>query len=235
MKHYVYESPFKMKDEKGVKYTLEVESCGWHDDPREWDNRCTMICWHNQYSLGDKHSYSGPLDLMTTLHREVIGESWFYKHTSEDWSDIMQALQESNLIHIKAIHLYDHGGLTVSTSNAYPYNDRWDSRTVGFIYVTKKKLIEECIGMVEEDWKERADQYIEDEMKTYDQYLRGDVYGFTLKKTVTKKEKCPHCGEVVREYEEEIVDDSCSGFYGDCLEDNGILDILGGLEFVEED
>lgn len=233
MKHYAYESPFEMKDKEGIKYTLEVKTSYHAESPREWSNLCTMICWHSRYSLGDEHSFSDPLVFMLDLYKEVMGESWFDKHKSDDWSDILQALQDSNLIHIKVIHLYDHSGLTVSTSNAYPYNDRWDSSTVGFIYVTKQKLFEECIGMVEEDWKERADKYIENEMETYDQYLRGDVYGFTLTKTVVKQEKCPHCGEVVREYEVDEVDDSCWGFYGDCLEDNGILDNLGDLEFVD--
>ena len=234
MKHYAYESPFKMKDDNGVKYTLIVETDYYSESPREWSNLCTMICWHRRYSLGDKHSFSDPLDFLTDLYREVTNESWFDKHESDDWSDILQALQDSDLIRIKAIHLYDHSGITVSTSDAYPYNDRWDSCTVGFIYVTKKKLFDECIGMEEEDWKERADKYIEGEMETYDQHLRGDVYGFTLKKTVVKQDKCPHCGEVIREYEVEEKDDSCWGFYGDCLEDNGILDVLGGLEFDDE-
>lgn len=232
MKHYAYESPFKIKDKEGVEYTLKVETDYNPESPREWSNICTMVCWHPRYDLGDKHSFSDPLDFMMSLYREVVGESWFDKHKSDDWSDILQALQESNLILIKAIQLYDHSGLTVSTSNAYPYNDRWDSGTVGFIYVTKKKLFEECIGMVEETWEEQADRYIEGEMETYDQYLRGDVYGYTLTKKVMKQEKCPHCGEVIREYEVDEEDDSCWGFYGDCLEDNGILDHLGGLEFV---
>ena len=36
------------------------------------------------------------------------------------------------------------------------------------------------------------------------------------------------------EYEVEEEEDSCCGFYGDCIEDNGILDYLGDLEFAEE-
>ena len=235
MKHYAYESPFKMKDSEGVEYTLEVETDYNPESPREWSNLCTMVCWHNRYSLGDKHGFSDPLDFMMDLYREVFGESWFDKHESDNWSDILQTLRESNLVLIKAIQLYDHSGLTVSTSYGYPYNDRWDSGTVGFIYVTKKTIFEECGNITEENWKERADKYIEGEMETYDKYLRGDVYGFTLTKKVIVQEKCPHCGEVIREYEDEIEEDSCWGFYGDCLEENGILDNLGDLEFVEED
>ena len=233
MKHYAYESPFKMKDEEGVEYTLKVETDYHSENPREWDNLCTMVCWNNRYDLGDKHSYSNPLDLMMSLYREVMNESWFDEHTSEAWQDVLQALEESDLILIKAINMYDHSSITVSTSSVYPYNDRWDAGCVGFIYVTKNKLFEECIGMTEEDWKERADKYIENEMETYDQYLRDDVYGFTLTKKVIKQEKCPHCGEVIREYEVDEEDDSCWGFYGDCLEENGILDNLGDLEFVD--
>lgn len=233
MKHYAYNSPFKMKDEAGTEYILEIERDNDPESPREWSNLCTMICWHSRYDLGDKHHYSDPLDFTMSLYREVMGESWFDKHKSDDWSDILQVLQESNLILVKAIHLYDHSGITVSTSNAYPYNDRWDSSTVGFIYVTKKKLFEECIGMVEETWQEQADRYIESEMGIYDQYLRGDVYGYTLTKKITVQEKCPHCGEMIREYEDEVYDDSSWGFYGDCLEDNGILDVLGGLEIID--
>lgn len=233
MKHYAYESPFKMIGVDGVKYILEVEQ-DIPMNPRDWDNLCTMICWHKRYKLGDKHSYDGVDEFFERLCYEVL-------HKDDDeiyglhWQDMYKMLDESNLIIIKAINMYDHGNITVSTSNGYPYNDRWDAGIVGFVYVTKKKIFDECGGITEENWKERADGYLEDEMKTYDQYLRGDVYGFKLTKIVTKQDKCPHCGEVIREYEEEIEEDSCWGFYGDCLEDNGILDNLGNMEFIEEE
>ena len=193
-----------------------------------------MVCWHRHYSLGDKHDYDGIEDFFQTLYKEVLGKG--YDETNElYWQDMFKMLQESNLILIKPINMYDHSGITVSTSNGYPYNDRWDAGCVGFIYVTKKKIFEECGDITEENWKERADAYLEGEMETYDQYLRGKVYGFKLTKIGTQQDKCPHCGEVIREYEEEEEVDSCWGFYGDCLEENGILGNLGnGLKFTEE-
>ena len=233
-KHYAYESPFEMVDAKGVKYTLEVEQEDCLESPRDWDNLCTMICWHRHYNLGDKHDYDGIEDFFQSLCEEVLSKG--YDETDElYWQDMFKMLDESNLILIKPINMYDHSGITVSTSNGYPYNDRWDAGCVGFIYVTKKRIFNECGGITEENWKERADKYLEGEMETYDQYCRGEVYGFRLIKTVVKQEKCPHCGEVIREYEEETEEDSCWGFYGDCLEDNGILGNLGGLKFVEEE
>lgn len=263
-KHYAYESPFEMVDHDGVKYTLTVEQSDYPESPREWDNLCTMVCWHRRCSLGDKHGFHSMLEFMLDLYRDVMGESWFEKHESDDWSDVYHSLSESDLILIKPINAYEHGGITISTSNGYPYNDRWDAGCVGFVYVTKKTIFEAGCCLVEKDengdyilvehkhenmpstysyksipttddnWKEVADDKIESEMEVYDQYLRGDVYGFKLTKTVIEQELCPHCGEVISEYEEEVEEESCWGFYGDCLEDNGILDNLGNLKFVED-
>lgn len=232
MKHYAYKSPFKMKDNEGVEYTLEIEQDYNPESPREWSNVCTMVCWHKRYDLGDKHPFDTMYDFFERLCYEILhkDDDEIYELTCED---MFKMLNESNLVLIKPINMYDHSGITVSTSSGYPYNDRWDAGCVGFIYVTKKTLFEECIGITEETWREQADRIIEGEMEIYDQYVRGDVYGFTLTKKVTVQETCPHCGEIIREYEDEVVEDSCWGFYGDCLEDNGILDNLGDLEFID--
>lgn len=233
-KHYAYNSPFKMKDQEGVEYTLEVINDDCPESPRVWSNLCTMICWHRHYDLGDKHNYDDVDDFLDGLCFRIL-----YKDCDElyglNWQDKFKMLDESNLILIKPINMYDHGGITISTSRVYPYNDPWDAGYVGFIYVTKETVFEGCLDITEENWKERADQYLEGEMETYDQYLRGDVYGYRLIKKVKQQDKCPHCGEIIREYEEGVEDDSCWGFYGDCIEDNGIIDYLGNLEFVEED
>ena len=232
MKHYAYNSPFKMKDSEGVEYALEIKTDDCPESPRDWDNLCTMVCWHRHYNIGDKHDFDDVDELLERLCYEIL-----YKEDEEiyglHWQDKLKMLDESNLILIKPINMYDHSGITVSTSSGYPYNDRWDAGCVGFIYVTKKKIFEECLDITEENWKERADQCLEGEMQTYDDYLKGDVYGYELTKKVTVQDTCPHCGEVIREYEDEVEDDSCWGFYGDCLEENGILDHLGGLEFID--
>ena len=238
MKHYTYNSPFKMKGTNGKEYLLTVERDDYASDPRDDDNLCTMVCWHRNYKLGDKHPYDGIDEFFERLCYEVL-----HKDNDEiyglSWQDMFKMLQESNLILIKPINMYDHSGITVSTSNGYPYNDRWDAGCVGFIYVTKKKIFDECGDITEENWKERADKYLEGEMKIYDQYLRGDCYRYTLEEKVHVRNEtiCPHCGEVIKvdEYDDYEEDDSCCGFYGDCLEENGILDYLGNMEFIEEE
>jgi hypothetical protein len=263
-KHYAYHSPFKMVDSEGIEYTLKVETDDCAENPREWDNVCTMVCFHRRYDLGDKHTYDDSDEFFDDILHNICGLEY------EDFEELSTIEKyrlacESDKIYIKELNLYDHSGLTISTSSCYPYNDRWDAGCVGWVYVSKEKAMYEwggipekdengefikithehpngnvtysikCTPITDENWQDCADYHIEGEVKTYDEYLRGDVYGFVLTKKVIEQEKCPHCGEVIREWEDEDDIDSCWGFYGDCLEDNGILDNLGkDLKFKEE-
>ena len=64
-------------------------------------------------------------------------------------------------------------------------------------------------------------------------YMKGSSY--TSRKKVIHQEKCPHCGKVIREYEDEEEVESYQEFYGDCIEKNGIIDYLRtDLQFVEK-
>ena len=263
MKHYAYESPFKMKDPDGNLYTLKVETEDDPLDPRQWSNVSTMVCWHRHYRLGDKHAFETPDEFMQHLYLDVTGTHWCDQHNTDDWEEVLKELQESDLVLIKPLNLYDHGGITISTSSGYPYNDRWDAGCVGFVFITKKTALENLGGIPkcddygkpvmvvkklsngksvlaaeyepisEDNWKQVAEYCIDEEVETYDQYLRGDVYGYQLLKTVVEQQKCPHCGEVLREYEIEEEVDSCGGFYGSCLEENGIFDNIPDLQFIE--
>ena len=260
MKHYAYESPFEMVDKKGNKYTLRVEQDDMAESPREWDNVSKMICWHRHYDLGDKHNYDDSFDFLIGIAKEIgifTDDMW-----DMEQEELEKKVLETDLVLIVPLNLYDHSGISISTSNGYPYNDYWDAGCVGYAYITKKKAIEELREfevdengnrikvehkhpngnvtysyktkpLTDETWKARAREIIDDEVETYDQYLRGDVYGYILEKEVTVEEKCPHCGEVIHTYTTTEEEDSCWGYYGTCLEENGIFDELANLEFVD--
>jgi len=266
-KHYGAGS-YNMVDKDGKEYLLTVEQDEYAYDPRDDFNVATMVCWHRHYSLGDNHDYDGIEDFFQSLCKEVLGKG--YDETSElFWKDMLEMLVESDLIYIKQLNAYEHSGLTISTSNAYPYNDRWDAYPVGFVYVTKKTIFNECGGipvkdengeyvriehkheghpstysiktipLTDENWKERAKLTVDGEVETYDYYLRGEVYRYTMEEKVhyRNETRCPHCNEIidVDEYDDWEEVDSCCGFYGSCLEENGILDsISADLKFVEE-
>ena len=260
MKHYAYESPFKMVDKEGNKYTLRVEQDDTAESPRYWDNVATMICWHRHYDLGDKHNYDDSFDFLIGIAKEIgifTDDMW-----DMEQEELEKKVLETDLVVIVPLNLYDHSGITMSTSNGYPYNDYWDAGCVGFAYITKKKAMEELCEyevdengnriknehkhpngnvtysykvkpLTDETWKARARERIDAEVEEYDKYLRGDAYGYILEKEVTVEEKCPHCGEVISTHTEMEEVDSCWGFYGDCLEDNGIGDECSNLEFVD--
>ena len=263
-KHYAYYSPFKMVDGEGIEYTLKVEQDEYPEDPRDWDNVCTMVCFHSRYSLGDKHNYDDGDEFFNYILCEICGME------EEDIEELStrekyKLAKESDKVYFKDLNLYDHSGLTISTSSGYPYNDRWDAGCVGWIYVSKEQAMNnyggipekdengnliriphihlngnvtysiKCTPITDENWKEVADQHMEGEVEVYDQYLKGEVYGFILTKKIIEQEKCPHCGEIIREWEDEDEVDSCWGFYGDCLEENGILDNVSSLKFIEKE
>lgn len=133
-------------------------------DPRDDDNFGHMICFHRRYTLGDKHSMS-------------IEEA--------------QELAEADNVISLPLYLYDHSGITISTSD---FGDRWDSGQVGFIYCTEDDIAREY-GAVTADTMEKARALLKNEVKAYDLYLTGKCYGYVVHHHISGKE------------------DSCCGFY----------------------
>ena len=129
------------------------------DSPRDWDNLGTMICFHNRYDLGDKHSYDSD---------DYSG-----------WEEMEKAIiKEENPAVILPLYMYNHSGISISTR---PFSCRWDSGQIGFILVSKKKALEEFGGkIVTAKLKERIEKILEGEVETYTQYVEGEVYGFQI-------------------------------------------------------
>ena len=157
------------------------------DSPRDWDNLGTMICFHNRYDLGDKHNYNAD---------DYSG-----------WEEMKQAIiKEENPAVILPLYMYDHSGISISTK---PFSCRWDSGQIGFVLVSKKQALEEYGGVrVSSKTKVKIESVIEAEVKTYTQYVEGEVYGF----------------QIVDE-DDDIVD-SCYGFFGTDFATNGMLEYI---------
>jgi len=149
------------------------------DSPRDWDNLGVMVCFHNRYDLGDKdHGYK-------SNHYNSMGE-------------LVEELQEHAAV-ILPLYLYDHGGISMRVGAP---QDSWDSGQVGVIYVSKE------VARKEYGWSEQWDRVTDGcstriiekrliaEVETYDQYLRGDVWGYIIE---------DDDGEEI---------ESCWGFYG---------------------
>jgi hypothetical protein len=151
------------------KLTLEIKQDEDPMNPRECDNLGKMVCFHGRYELGDKHSMS--MEDAKALHAKMNKEG--------------VALP---------LYLYDHSGITMSTA---PFSCPWDSGQVGFIYADKEAIRKNFMKKAcSKKMLAQALEILRDEVKVYDQYLTGDVYGY-----------------VIKDEEGEVVD-SCWGFFG---------------------
>lgn len=196
-------------------------------DPRaDFDHFGKMICFHSRYRLGDKHTYSDPDDFMQSLASEidpdieekiealnndkyqelVDGGMGHYAAADIVSSNIQELLsntiKESGAV-ILPLYLYDHSGLSMSVSS---FSDKWDSGQVGVIYATGKQVQEE-FGNDPDVAIEGATNLLKGEVESYDQHLRGEVYGVNLETFV-------NVGTVEEpEWESENID-SCWGYFG---------------------
>lgn len=165
--------PIETLQYKNHKISIYPDECG--ESPRNWDNIAEIHCAHRRYSLGDKgFNYQAGADCITAVQEAKIQ------------GDVVLPL-----------YLYDHSDITISLT---PFNDRWDSGQVGYVIVRRGKMLKEFgAKKFTKAMKARALKIAEGEVQTYDQYLRGDIYGYRVDEH----------------------DDSCWGFYGmeECLEE----------------
>ena len=97
----------------------------------------------------------------------------------DNWDELRaQLIKDYRNDVILPIYMYDHSGITVSTT---PFGCRWDSGQVGFIIVDRKMLLA-CRGVKKITKKEREllFEVLKDEVKEYDWYVTGDAYGYCI-------------------------------------------------------
>jgi len=186
---------------------INIEQDGDPESPREWDNLGTMVCWHNNYNLGDGNGLDDVID-------EVQSHSGYNLNMDdcnhEAYRDITDPMVLISVIDKLDSHLYlplflyDHSGISISASE---FSCRWDSGQIGFILISKNKIRSEYgVKRISKKLKKRIYSYLLNEVSTYDDYLQGEVYCYT---TITD------CGEEIG---------CCSGYYGYEHDKSGLLE-----------
>ena len=165
------------------------------ENPRQWDNLGTIFYAHGRYELGDKNLKEEPEEF-------------------NNWQEVENYLIKTYKPEvILPLYLYDHSGLRLkigSFQGLLPQGHaEFDSGQIGYILVGKKKMKEEKLT------KEKAEEYLRQEIETFDDYLSGNVYGYAAE---TKN------GEQIG---------SCWGYFGE--KDYAISEAKSEIDsFVEE-
>lgn len=186
-------------------YEISVEPDQDPINPRtDWDQLGTMICWHNRYNLGDEHDYSSHNDF---YHQEsgLYPDKDYDRLSEEQLQKCADKVYQNGVI--LPLYLYDHSGITMSTT---VFSCPWDSARVGLIYISKEKILKEYGGKsLTKKLRKRVEEYLESEVKIYNYYLTGSVYGYNITKTDSDGE--------------EIDIDSCWGYFGHSTDDGGYM------------
>ena len=133
-----------------------------------------FVCWHRRYNLGNVKDFDTP-------------------------DDFLEYEKENKLIKLP-LYMYDHSGISIhADSRPYPYNDRFDSGQLGYVYCTLDQVRKEFgCKHVSKQIRQKAVDLMLAEVGTYDSILRGEVYGYVIENEETGEEL-----------------DSCWGFIGD--------------------
>ncbi len=152
--------PIETREYKG--YAIEIYQDEYPTDPRSWDNLGTMVCFHKRYNLGDSHDF----------RREDAGNDL------DDLAVCIEETEDDKILWLP-LYLYDHSGITMNTTG---FSCPWDSGTVGLIYITYTKLrYEYSWKNLTKQRKDRIYTYLDSEVKEYDLFLTGEVYGYIIK------------------------------------------------------
>jgi hypothetical protein len=165
------------------------------ESPREWDNLGTFVTWQNRYISPDEHNYGEPRDFLVDIVREA--ETSYTDEFLEEKATMSRLFEiaEKHYI-ILPVYVYEHSGRVFDT---HPFSCRWDSGQVGYIYVSKEKVRKEYgVKVIGKHVRESVGRILNGEVKTYEKWAEGGVWGFTFES-----------------YIEDNVEGSCGGFYSE--------------------
>ncbi len=168
------------------------------ESPKDWGN--DDICgWSKHFTVDNKHINQG-------VFGALMGFEGFEEFKSE-------AKIVSKKFHIFGVDAYVHSGIALSL-HGEGMRDRWDtSEYVGCVLVEKK----------ETKSRKMAEKIAKGIVGTWNEYLNGEVYGFTISKRAT----CPTCKHI----NEEMID-SLWGIYGD-YRDNALVEAKSYIDAMK--
>jgi hypothetical protein len=152
------------------------------ESPREWDNIGTIWAKHPRYRLGD----------------EGAGDPFrFGLDDCVYWHEVEARItREYPGAIVLPFYLYDHSGLRCSTATfaGRAQHATWDSGQVGVVYALPERIREtQMFRRISAKARASAEEGIAGEIAAFDQYLSGQVYGYTIER-ITRDEEGEETG-----------------------------------------
>lgn len=158
-------------EEKVGKLWIRIYTDEDAEDPRKWGSLFgTMSCFHSRYDL-------------STPEKEA---ERFFANTDAGIEEFKQFIadQGDNVLSLP-IYMYDHSGQTIRTT---PFSCPWDSGQLGRIWISRERAKKEVYDRNNKKpitrWSKRAEERVYEMMRstisTMDQWMTGDVYGWTV-------------------------------------------------------
>lgn len=155
------------------------------ESPRNWDNLGEMV-------------------IRKALSDHLRGDRLV---DDDDMNELITRCKAGSLVFVPVYALI-HSGIWLSTTKSFNgYTCQWDTSFTGVIYAEDSAIVEEY-GDLSPASREKAIACFESELKTYEQFLQGDVYRL---QTLDKE------GEII---------DCCGGFYGSDPFENGMSEYI---------
>lgn len=188
-------------------------------NPRGNDgNLTTMVCWHPDYVLGDEQlsGSRGAVETPFDASGEVRSMRHLYRYLTLMRGTVCVLplyLYDHSGISISAGSVNPFDNPTVR-SDEFGRGMGWDTSMIGFVYTTRERIEELCggpqidtdevycprlwpeDGRSGENWpRERSamewiQTQVQAEVKEYDSYLRGEVYGFIVDNDGPDEDAC---------------------------------------------
>lgn len=169
--------------------TIAVRNMRWLDGVDHFT--CSQEEWIRDLLIPDNCTFSYRIQ---KLYDYFYGrESWLKKIDKIQYSAIDHAMKTDFIILAINFRHHNSGVFCNKIQDAASYDFDCDD---GYIYMSMANARKEWSG-TDEEIRQKAFKYLEGEVKEYDQYLSGDVYGYVVKDKFT-----------------DDVLDSCWGFYG---------------------
>ena len=185
------------------RLTVDIDECA--ESPREWDNVATIVSRGGDWDISDEGWRMSAEEFAEFLHKKLDKKCPEIKGLT-DIDHIVNCGSAKNYIVCKPIYMYDHSGQTISLS---PFGCPWDSGRCGYIFVFKDKILKEFPDTNDDNWRNKAEEVIEFEIDVYDDYIRGNVYGYCLEEGHIVEHKDLVTGAIWTSTEYDVIDSRC--------------------------